>query len=105
MFRYKGILLLMLLYLSACASVQDRREAFKQELDATVGKPIAETQLRDGADRMSISDDGERRYYSLKQQDCKWSVLTESSADTVESWRYESAADECYTRNRWGLPW
>lgn len=105
MSRYRLMLLLTALFLSGCASVQDRRDGFKHELDGTVGKSIADTKLRDGADRITIGDDGERRYYSLKERNCQWSVLTESSTDQVASWRYESDTDACYRGNRWGLPW
>ena len=91
------VMLFAALSVTACASVETRRGDFRRNLDATVGKNVSDTFLRNSADSIAASDEGERRFYSLKGKDCKWSVLTRSGTETVDSWRYESPPESCYS--------
>ena len=94
----------MFLFLSACASVETRREYFYEVQDGYVGKHIDDYWL---AQPVSINHESNEIIYSYTNTEigCEWAMIVDKRLKVIKRWNYISDADLCYEQINWRGPW
>jgi len=94
----------MFVFLSACASVEKRREYFSEVQDGYVGKYIDDYWL---AKPVSIKYEGNEIIYNYANIEigCEWAMVVDERLKVIKRWIYISDADLCYEQINWRGPW
>ena len=106
--RVYGVVLVVL-FLSACVSVESKRKFFESQRDHDVGRkvdllypPLPEKIVK------SISGSLEYHYRFMNSEtgeDCTWVRIVDPYLMKVTKWEFTSKPDSCYTNYKLGMPW
>ena len=101
--RLKNTPIYLVLFLSACASIEQRQVYFEQDLNNYIGKNINTYWVAQPME--VISEDGGTYYrYFNEDNGCKWAIFVDQS-EVIQSWKYIGSPDNCYEDIDWGGPW
>ena len=106
--RVYGVVLVVL-FLSACNSVEHARKFFESQTDHHVGREIESIPLQP-PERIEKSISGSLEYHyrftnSETGEDCTWVYIVDPYLMKVTKWEYTSKPDSCYRNYKLGSPW
>jgi len=88
--------------LSACASIEDRREFFERDLDYYVELPVSHAWFPEPVATEKRDKGIMEYYYELPKSGCRWAVRVDSKTERILDWYYVSDPGLCYLTIRWG---
>ena len=94
----------VLVHITACASVGQRRAYFYETQNEYIGRPIGDYWL---AEPVGVDyEESEVIYkYANSETGCMWALITDKKSKVIKSWRYISDPDHCFEQINWRGPW
>jgi hypothetical protein len=96
--RYTISALGILLAVAACASVEQRRESFRQDIQRCVGQRLEGTAppCDVSAPREVVAVDASHDEYRYIYHDCRWQYTVDRRTRVIQSYRFLSDPEACY---------